>query len=498
MSDDVVLRVENISKRFPGVQALDSVNFDVRRGELHALVGENGAGKSTIIKTVAGLYRADTGRILFEGREMKDSTPEAMISAGICTIYQELTLAKDMTVAENIFMGRWPRKRGGMVDYKELYSSAEKLLSQLGFDINPKSMIGTLSVAFRQLAEIARILSMNPKLVIFDEPTAVLGENEKEKLFRCIDTLKEQGVGIIYISHRMKEVLEISDRVTVLRDGKVIETMNGADANYASVVKLMVGRNIEMYDMTSKKPFGDTVLEIKGFTRKGVVDNISFMMRRGEVLGFYGLIGAGRTELMRMIYGLDKREAGQMLLNGKPIDISSPFAAIRHGIGLLPEDRRTHGLVLPLDIKNNISLANLKNIKKRFFVDHQKEKQTSEKANRALDIRSTGLRQIVRTLSGGNQQKVIVARWITHSPPLSILIFDEPTRGIDVGAKHEIHKIIRSLADEGMGIIMISSDMLEIMSVSDRIIVMREGRIRGELKHNEVSEESIIFLAAHE
>ena len=498
MSDNTVLRIENISKSFPGVQALNKVNFDVRYGELHALVGENGAGKSTIIKTISGLYRADDGRILIDGCEMKDPTPATMLSAGICTVYQELTLAKEMTVAENIFMGRWPRKRCGIVNNKELYDSAEKLLLRLGFDINPKSKIDTLTVAFRQLTEIARVLSMNPKLVILDEPTAVLGESEKDKLFRCIASLKEQGVSIIYISHRMKEVLEISDRVTILRDGKVIQTMEGRDANYENVVKLMVGRSIDIYDMTAEKPFGDTVLEIKNFSQKKVVDHVSFSLRRGEVLGFYGLIGAGRTELMRLIYGLDKREAGEILLNGEQINIENPFEAIRYGIGLLPEDRRSQGLILQLDINNNISLANLKNISRRLFIDKLKEKSISEKVSRDLNIKSTGLKQIVRTLSGGNQQKAIVARWITHTPALSVLIFDEPTRGIDIGAKYEIHKIIRSLADEGMGIIMVSSDMLEIMSVSDRVIVMREGRIRGELEHDEASEENIIFLAAHE
>ena len=499
MAAGPVLRLEGISKRFPGVKALDDVPFDVCPGEIHVLMGENGAGKSTLIKIVSGIYQCDDGKIYFEDKEVEIQSPIQAGSLGISTVYQELTLAPHLSVAENIYMGRLPKKAGKtFVDWKKLYVQTQELLDDNDLNLDPRALVSSLTVGYRQMVEIARALSVSAKVVIFDEPTAVLTQDESTKLFNAIRKLKANGVGIIYISHRIAEILEMADRITVLRDGKLVKTMPGKDATYDEVVRLMIGRDIDKDDIHSQKIAKDVpVLEINNFSRGEAVKNASFQIFSGEVLGFYGLVGSGRTELVRLLFGLDKRDSGTIKMNGEDTTIKGPRDAIRNGFGFLPEDRRLHGLVLPLDISKNINLANHQHIKKYGFIKSGVERDVANKGVREFTIRTPGLHQLVGNLSGGNQQKVIIARWLCRSPRPSILILDEPTRGVDVGAKAEIHNMIRNLANEGLAVIMVSSDMPEVLTVSDRIMAMREGRIVSEMLRDEATEEKLIFAITH-
>ena len=421
------------------------------------------------------------------------------LELGICTVYQELELIQDLTVAENIFLSRLPRRKFKLfIDWKILFKRAEAILTELGFDISPRSIIKNLTIGYQQLVEIARVLVMKPRVVIFDEPTAVLTEEESLKLFSCIEQLKKAGVAIIYISHRMKEILKLADKISVLRDGVLVNTTSALNAKNDDIVKMMIGRNIEKSFIEMKTDSLRKVLEVENVSQQGVLQNISFNLFQGEVLGFYGLIGSGRTELARLIFGLQKKDSGKIKLFGKETTIRTPYDAISNGIGFATEDRKSQGLVMNLDISKNISLSNHNNFNKLGFILKSKEFSVNSIAAKQLEIKTPGLWQEVQYLSGGNQQKVIFARWLTHKPTLSILILDEPTRGIDVGAKAEVHKLIRKLADQGMSIIFISSDMLEILYLCDRIMVMREGKIWGELSHNEATEEKIMFMAAHQ
>ncbi len=498
MASQPILRLEGVCKGFPGVQALNNVSLDVIPGEVHVLMGENGAGKSTLIKIISGLYHADQGDCYIDGKMVKIASPKVARELGISTVYQELTLTPALSVAENIFMGRLPKKNGVFIDWPTLFREAQELLATLEIDLNPKELVGNLSVGYRQQVEIARAISLNAKLIIFDEPTAVLTDEESSKLFKNIRLLKKRGIGMIYISHRMAEVLNMADRITVMRDGCKVATLLGAEANYEDLVKLMVGRNIDKNALTSNPvvrthPF----FEVENLSQNGVLKNSSFGIYHGEILGVYGLVGSGRTEMARLIFGLEKSTSGTIRLDGKLLKIKNPADAISAGIGFLPEDRRHHGLVLKLDVGKNINLANHDYIQNGGFIKFGLEKELAEKGVGKLAIKTPGLQQLVENLSGGNQQKVILARWLTHVPEPKLLILDEPTRGVDVGAKAEIHRLIKELARQGMTVLMISSDMPEVLTVSDRIMVMREGGIVGELLQEEATEEKIIFLAAH-
>ncbi|TCL66514.1 monosaccharide ABC transporter ATP-binding protein (CUT2 family) [Hydrogenispora ethanolica] len=494
-----ILRLEGVCKSFPGVQALNHVSFDVLPGEIHVLMGENGAGKSTLIKIISGVYQADQGSLFVDERPVRISSPKIARELGISTVYQELTLTPALSVAENIFMGRLPRRRNsGFVDWAALYRQTRTLLDTLAIDLDPRELVGNLSVGYRQQIEIARALSLQAKLIILDEPTAVLTDEESSKLFRNMQLLKERKVGMIYISHRMAEVLNLADRITVMRDGGKVATIAGSEANYDELVRLMVGRNIDKnrlakHPVRRDQPF----LEVDNLSQSGVVQSCSFKIYPGEILGVYGLVGSGRTELARLLFGLEKSTSGSVKLNGTPLAIRCPRDAIRAGFGFLPEERRRHGLVLKLDVSRNINLANHEYLQSGGFVRAGLEKSLAEQGVRELAIKTPNLRQLVENLSGGNQQKVILARWLTHHPQPQILILDEPTRGVDVGAKAEIHRLIKELARQGMTVLMISSDMPEVLTVSDRIMVMREGGIVGEMLQEEATEEKIIFLAAH-
>lgn len=500
MDRQPILKLIAISKSFPGVQALEDVSLDIMPGEVHVLMGENGAGKSTLIKIISGVYQCDKGEILLEGNSVIMTSPRESRQKGISTVYQELSLADDLSVAENIFMGRLPvSKKTGWVKWSQLFDQTKKLLKELEIDLNPRDIVTNLSVGYRQMIEIARAFSINAKIVIFDEPTAVLTVAESEKLFKNIQKLKARGVGIIYISHRMAEILNMADRITVLRDGKFVATLPGKGAKQDDIIKLMVGRNIEKgCYVSNKNALKAPILEVENLNQEGVIKDISFQLHPGEVLGFYGLVGAGRTELSRLIYGLEKPTSGAIKIEQKEVNIKNPQDAIQNGIGLVPEDRRHHGLVLILDIAKNINLANHSYISKAGFINSKLETKLANQGVRDLSIKTPSLHQKVENLSGGNQQKVIIARWLTHNPKPKILILDEPTRGVDVGAKAEIHRLIRQLTEEGIAVIVISSDMPEVLSVSDRILVMREGSIVGELTCEEASEEKVIFLAAQQ
>ena len=495
---EVAIEARGISKRFPGVQALDDVSFDLRRGEIHALMGENGAGKSTLIKILSGLYRPDGGTLEIEGKPAAIGTPRDARLAGIATVYQEFSLVDSLTVAENIFMGRLPKKGLGLfVDWKKLNRDTEELLEKAGMSLDPKALVGRLSVGFRQQVEIARAFSLNSKVVIFDEPTAVLTTDESSILFRNIARLKERGAGIVYISHRMEEIFEIADRITVLRDGRLIRTLKRGEASHDEVIRLMVGRSIDKYQYKKDAcASGEPIIRAQQVTRLPRVRDVSLSICRGEILGLYGLVGAGRTELARVLFGLDAMSAGAVFVRERPVRFRSPRDAVAAGIGFLPEDRHNQGLIIENNVLVNNNLANHGSLSAFGFFKQREDKEQALRGVEMLDIKTSGIFQRVAKLSGGNQQKIILSRWLTRSPKPEALILDEPTRGVDVGAKNEIHRLVRRCAEEGMAVLMISSEMNEILTVSDRIVVMREGRVAGELTHEEASEERIVRLAA--
>ncbi|MFQ3549873.1 MAG: sugar ABC transporter ATP-binding protein [Armatimonadota bacterium] len=489
-----LLEMKNISKSFPGVRALDNVSFKVAQGEVHALIGENGAGKSTLMKILAGAYSADSGEIILNKRKLHLKSPQQAIEEGISIIYQEFNLVPSLSVAENLFLGREPLvKKSNVINYSKLYSDTKKILNEIGLDINPKINVEDLSIAQQQMVEIAKATSRNSKIIAMDEPSATLTEHELERLFELIRKLKNNGVSIIYISHRLEEMFEIADRVTVLRDGLYIDTKNILDTNREEVIKMMVGR--ELGEAIPKKfaELGKTLLEIKNLSKKGVVENISFNVKAGEIVGLVGLVGAGRTETARLIFGADKKTTGDIFINGEKVNIKSPVDAISKGIGLVNEDRKAQGLVLGMSVKENISLAYLDKLSLLGFIKASDEKSESAKYVNDLQIKTPSIDQEVQNLSGGNQQKVVLAKWLITNP--KILIFDEPTRGIDVGAKTEIYQLMNRLAEAGNAIIMISSELPEVLGMSDRIIVMHEGKIAGELSREEATQEKIMHLA---
>lgn len=489
-----LVSMENISKRYPGVLALDNTRFELKSGEVHALVGENGAGKSTLVKILSGIATADSGKIFLDGQEIKLDGPRSAQDKGISIIHQELNLMPDLTIAQNIFIGREPRKLKFILNDGGLVKEAEKLFNQLNLKIDPNRKVQGLSIANQQMVEIVKALSFNSKVLIMDEPTAALTTNEIDELFRIIRGLRDKGVGIVHISHRLEELKQISDRITVMRDGKYIETLATKDATVDKIISLMVGRTIFQeaphIPNSEKQP---VVLEVKNLNNGRFVRDVSFKLRKGEILGFAGLVGAGRTEVLRTIFGADRLISGEVFINGKLVKITKPQDAVQHGLGYLSEDRKQLALALGLDIESNTVMGVFRKFARFGFTREKKIEVAARKQVKNLSIRTPSTKQLVGNLSGGNQQKVAIGKWLTADS--EIIIFDEPTRGIDVGAKSEIYKLMNDLIDQGKSIIMISSELPEILRMSHRIIVMCEGRVTGELSNKDANQESIMAYA---
>ena len=496
---ETFLQMSHITKRFPGVLALSNVDFALRKGEVHALLGENGAGKSTLMKILSGVYQPDEGDIIFEGQSVSFANPLSAQSAGITIIHQEFNLFPELTVEENIFIGReFCKNNRWRLDEKQQRQAAIDILQKLNLNISPDTLVADLTVAQQQMVEIAKAISVNAKILIMDEPTAALTETEIDSLFRVTRLLKEQGTGIVYISHRLEELALIADRATVMRDGQFIATVDYDSVKISDLIAMMVGRDLgNIYPRREPQPQRKPVLEVSGLTRKGVLNNIDFTLHQGEILGFAGLMGAGRTELARAIFGADPIDSGTIKLNGKETVIKDIPDAIQQGISYLTEDRKKEGLALGLSVERNIMLGNYPEYSNRYGnVDSKRCQQTSEEQVKALRIKTPHLEQAALNLSGGNQQKIIIARWVCKDT--DILIFDEPTRGIDVGAKLEIYELMNRLVAKGKSIIMISSELPEVLGMCDRILVMRNGRITGELASDDATQEKIMQYATLE
>jgi ABC-type sugar transport system ATPase subunit len=485
-----ILLMEKISKRFGGVQALDEVDFDLNFGEVHALVGENGAGKSTLIKVLGGIEPRNAGRIIFDGQEVEYNRPIEALHAGISIIHQELSLMPALNVIENIYMGRM-KNRLGVLNWGELKRNAIDALGLINLDVDPHAKVSDLTISQRQLIEIARALSINAKLIVMDEPNSSLSESESEVLFDVIETLKERGIAIIYVSHKIEEVLRISDRISVLRDGKYVGTISKEEATERKVINMMVGREL---DRSSMRPFdhvGDTILEVRNLTGRGFKD-VSFDVKTGEIVAFSGLVGAGRSEVNRAVFGADKFQEGEIIFDGKPVRFNSPAQAIKHGLAMVPEDRKVLSLFMNMKIVKNMSMAELPHMTTA-VISERRERNLVKDYVEKLDIRLASIDDPVSSLSGGNQQKTVLGRWLATDPKL--LILDEPTHGVDIGAKSEIYELMRRLADEGMGIILISSELPEVLALANRIVVMHEGRVTGILNRDDATEESIMAHA---
>jgi len=493
--------MEGISKAFPGVQALEDVDFEVSAGEVVALVGENGAGKSTLMKVLSGAYRKDTGRIFLRDEEVDIESPSHAQRLGISIIYQEFNLTPNQTAAANIFIAREPKQKGlgrvlNFVDRRAMEREAQTHLERVGARVPATALIRDLSVAQQQMVEVAKALAVDARIIIMDEPTSALGEDEVETLFEIINTLKGQGIAIIFITHRLEEVLRIADRVIVLRDGQRVGSMSISEATPEKIIHLMVGRELTELFPKEEIQIGEPLLEVRGLTRRDVVHDVSFTLRSGEILGFAGLVGAGRTETARLLFGADRKDGGAIYINGHEMDISSPVDAVSAGLGLVPEDRGNQGLVLLLPVLENIVLPTLNGHARAGWVDRHQTRETAGDYVEKLNIRTPSLRQRAKFLSGGNQQKVVLAKWLASHP--KVLILDEPTRGIDVGAKAEVHGLMSRLAQAGIGIIMISSELQEILGMSDRVLVMSEGRVAAILNREEATQEVIMAHASGE
>lgn len=491
---DVILTMKGIDKSFPGVHALDHVDLEVRKGEVHALMGENGAGKSTLMKVLTGIYTKDEGTITYEGREVEFSNPREAQDAGIVIVHQELNMMGHLTVAQNIFIGR-EIMNGKLIDDKKMNEEARKLFDQLGIDIDPKETMSRLTVGKQQMCEIAKAISHEAKVIIFDEPSAALTEAEIEELFKIIRDLRDKQMGIVYISHRMDEIKVITDRVTVMRDGGYVGTLITKDSTKDDIINMMVGRVIYEDPKTESAVPKDApiVLKVEHLNAGRMVRDVSFELRKGEILGFSGLMGAGRTETARALFGADPKESGDVYVNGQKVEIKTPQDAVKCGIGYLSEDRKRYGIVVAKTIAENSTMASLENFMKGVFIDKKKENEVAQQYVETLKTKTPGVDQLVVNLSGGNQQKVVIAKWLVRN--CDILIFDEPTRGIDVGAKSEIYQLMNELVAQGKSIIMISSEMTEILRMSDRIVVMCEGRKTGELDISEATQERIMHAA---
>ena len=488
-----ILEMRNISKSFPGVRALDDVTFCCERGEVHALVGENGAGKSTMMKVLSGAYKPNQGQIIIDGKVVDIENPRHAQDLGISIIYQEFNLIPYMDIAENIFIGREPIISAGIIDFELMYQKSKELLDQIGINLDLKKWVMELSVAEQQIIEICKAIAFKAKIVVMDEPSSALSEEETGRLYNIIRKLKAQGITVIYISHRLKEIFEIADSVTVLRDGKLVSNDDIKNINQNALVRNMVGRVLDILFPEKGKGGRGNLLEVKKLSRQGIIKNISLDIQKGEIVGLAGLIGSGRTEVARAIFGVDALDEGEIYLNGKKIRINTPKDAVSNGIGLVPEDRKRQGLVLCLTVRNNIVLSVLERIKRFWFTNVKKEREISNDQVSKLNIKTPSLESDVEHLSGGNQQKVVLSKWLAVNPKL--IIFDEPTRGIDVGAKAEIHKLMRQLADNGAGVLMISSELPEILGMSDRVYVMCEGAISAQFSGNQLTEEAIMRAA---
>ncbi len=489
-----LLSIKGVHKRFPGVYALRGVDFDVYAGEIHALLGENGAGKSTLIKTIAGVYRPDEGDIRFAGQKVNFSSPRDAQKSGIDVIYQELSLYPELTVAENIFMGHAPFRKAGflkMMDWPTMNRRAKELLAELDVhDLDVSRKVGTLNVGNRQRVEIAKALSLEAKLLIMDEPTAALTETDVEQLFRITRLLRDRGVGIVYISHKLIEVFELADRVTVLRDGQYISTKQVSDTNESELISMMVGRTIDNLFPKQESKVGDVVLEVRNINHAPLTRNVSFKVRSGEIVGLAGLVGSGRSETAQVVFGILPAQSGDILVQGKPVKINRPADAVAQGIAYVPEDRGTQGLIKQMTIRENVSLAILPEVSSASFINYNAEKALAQKSIDQFSIKAYSGEQATNKLSGGNQQKVVLSKWLASHP--KVLIMDEPTRGVDVGAKSEIHRLMSKLvAEEGLAILMISSELPEVLGMSDRILVMREGEIVAEYSRAEATQEKI-------
>jgi inositol transport system ATP-binding protein len=496
-----LLRMTLISKRFPGVQALDNVGLEVLPGEVHALLGENGAGKSTLLKVLSGAQQPDSGTIEFGGQRLTMTSPHDAQRRGIVTIYQEFTLAPNMTIAENVFIGREPGT-GVFVNWRKMAEETRAITTQLGLQLRPMSIVRNLNVAEQQMVEIARALSMKSRLIVMDEPTSALSSNEVAKLFRIIRDLKAQGLSIIFVTHRVEEVMQICDRYTVLRDGRLVGSGSIADTSIDNIIRLMVGRQVNaLFARREKTDPGEVVLSVEGLTRRGnaqdrnasVLAEVCFKARRGEVLGIAGLVGAGRTEMARAVFGADPFDSGRVSIDGRQVHIGSPRDAIRYGIGLVPEDRKQQALFLALAVRINLTMASHDRISRwGMFMDEEAERVMVEEYRKKLNIRMASPEQLIASLSGGNQQKVTLARWLALRP--KVLIVDEPTRGIDIGAKVEVHNLLFEMASSGISVIAISSELPEVLAISDRIVTMREGRVTGEINGEDANEEILLSM----
>ena len=496
---EVILTMKDIDKSFPGVHALDHVNFEVKRGEVHALMGENGAGKSTLMKVLTGIYQKDSGSITYKGKETEFHNTREAQDAGVVIVHQELNMVGDLTVAQNIFIGREPKK-GFSIDDKKMIEDSKKLFQELNIEINPKEKMNNLTVGKQQMCEIAKAISHKAEVIIFDEPSAALTEKEIADLFEIIRDLRKKGLGIVYISHRMDEIKTITDRVTVMRDGGYVGTLITADSTKEDIINMMVGRVIyeDPKEHSMVAPDAPVVLKVENLNAGKMVQNVSFELRKGEILGFSGLMGAGRTETARALFGADPKQSGKISIRGKDgqlreVTINSPQDAVKYGIGYLSEDRRRYGVVVQKSVTENTTLATMENFTSGLFINKAKEKEVTEKYVKELATKTPTTDQLVVNLSGGNQQKVVIAKWLTRDS--DILIFDEPTRGIDVGAKNEIYKLMNRLAAEGKSIIMISSEMTEVLRMSDRIIIMCEGKVTGCIDISEATQENIMDKA---
>ena len=499
---EVILTMKDIDKSFPGVHALDHVNFEVKRGEVHALMGENGAGKSTLMKVLTGIYQKDSGSITYKGKETEFHNTREAQDAGVVIVHQELNMVGDLTVAQNIFIGREPKK-GFSIDDKKMIEDSKKLFQELNIEINPKEKMNNLTVGKQQMCEIAKAISHKAEVIIFDEPSAALTEKEIADLFEIIRDLRKKGLGIVYISHRMDEIKTITDRVTVMRDGGYVGTLITADSTKEDIINMMVGRVIyeDPKEHSMVAPDAPVVLKVENLNAGKMVQNVSFELRKGEILGFSGLMGAGRTETARALFGADPKQSGKISIRGKDgqlreVTINSPQDAVKYGIGYLSEDRKRYGIVVQKSVAENTTMATLEKFMSGPFIDKKKENKIAQEYVEQLATKTPGTDQLVVNLSGGNQQKVVIAKWLTRD--CDILIFDEPTRGIDVGAKNEIYKLMNQLAAEGKAIIMISSEMTEILRMSDRIVVMCEGKKTGELDISEATQENIMNMATRE
>ncbi len=493
MSDNIILRMKNISKRFPGVYALKNVDFELKRGEVHALLGENGAGKSTLIKVLGGIYHAEEGEIEIEGKNVSITSVQDAEENGIAIIHQELVLVPYMSVAENIYLGR-EAGSGIFVDRSEMTKSAQKILDDLGMDIDARSLVKDLPIAKQQMVEITKAVSVNSKILVMDEPTSSISDKEVENLFKIMRDLTKKGVGIVYISHKMSELDEICDRVTVMRDGEYVGTKNVKETAKDELIAMMVGRTLTNYYVRDYGEPGEEILKVTGLSDGDKVKGVDFNVRKGEIVGFAGLVGAGRSETMQAIFGLAKEVTGEIYINGNKVEIHNPEEAIKHGLALVPESRKEQGLYLVQSVKYNTTIEVLKEFIGKFRVNDKRETEITQEYIDLMSTKTPSQAQKIGNLSGGNQQKVMIGRWLATKP--KVLILDEPTRGIDVGAKSEIYAIMNNLVKTGVSIIMISSELPEIINMSDRVYVMAGGVVRGCINHEEISQENIMHLAA--